>query len=166
MVRGTTRIPVIPTMHPTTDRFLQAAIEEARKGLAEGGIPIGSVLVIEGQIVGRGHNRRVQKGSAILHAEMDALENAGRLTAPDYRRSVLYSTLSPCDMCSGTALLYQIPRIVIGENRTFQGPEEYVRSRGVVLEIVDDPECVQMMKEFIRSKPELWNEDIGELSST
>jgi cytosine deaminase len=143
--------------------FLQAAIEEARKGLDEGGIPIGSVLVIDNQIVGRGHNRRVQKGSAILHAEMDALENAGRLTARDYRRSVLYSTLSPCDMCSGTALLYQIPRIVIGENRTFQGPEEYVRSRGVVLEIVDDPECVQMMKEFIRSKPELWNEDIGEL---
>jgi len=148
-----------------SDTFLQAAIEEARKGLAEGGIPIGSVLVINNQIVGRGHNRRVQKGSAILHAEMDALENAGRLTARDYRRSVLYSTLSPCDMCSGTALLYQIPRIVIGENRTFQGPEEYVRSRGVVLEIVDDPECVQMMKEFIRSKPELWNEDIGELST-
>jgi len=148
-----------------SDTFLHAAIEEARKGLAEGGIPIGSVLVINNQIVGRGHNRRVQKGSAILHAEMDALENAGRLTARDYRRSVLYSTLSPCDMCSGTALLYQIPRIVIGENRTFQGPEEYVRSRGVVLEIVDDPECVQMMKEFIRSKPELWNEDIGELST-
>jgi creatinine deaminase len=144
-----------------SDTFLQAAIEEARKGLAEGGIPIGSVLVIEGQIVGRGHNRRVQKGSAILHAEMDALENAGRLTARDYQRSVLYSTLSPCDMCSGTALLYQIPRIVIGENQSFQGPEEYVRSRGVALEIVDDPECVQMMKEFIRSRPELWNEDIG-----
>jgi len=148
-----------------SDTFLQAAIEEARKGLAEGGIPIGSVLVINNQIVGRGHNRRVQKGSAILHAEMDALENAGRLTARDYRRSVLYSTLSPCDMCSGTALLYQIPRIVIGENRTFQGPEEYVRSRGVVLEIVDDPECVQMMKEFIRSKPELLNEEVGELST-
>jgi creatinine deaminase len=144
-----------------SDIFLQAAIEEARKGLAEGGIPIGSVLVIDGQIVGRGHNRRVQKGSAILHAEMDALENAGRLTAKDYGRSVLYSTLSPCDMCSGTALLYKIPRIVIGENQTFQGPEAYVRSRGVILEIVDDPECVQMMKEFIRSRPELWNEDIG-----
>jgi creatinine deaminase len=149
-----------------TDPFLQAAIDEARKGLSEGGIPIGSVLVIDGQIVGRGHNRRVQKGSAILHAEMDALENAGRLTARDYRRSVLYSTLSPCDMCSGTALLYQIPRIVIGENQTFQGPEEYVRLRGIILEIVDDPECVQMMKDFIRSKPELWNEDIGEPPST
>jgi creatinine deaminase len=149
-----------------SDPFLSAAIEEARKGLAEGGIPIGSVLIIDGQIVGRGHNRRVQKGSAILHAEMDALENAGRLTARDYRRSVLYSTLSPCDMCSGTALLYQIPRIVVGENRTFQGPEEYVQSRGVILEIVDDPECVHMMKEFIRSKPELWNEDIGKPLNT
>jgi cytosine/creatinine deaminase len=146
----------------TNDIFLQAAIEEARKGRAEGGIPIGSVLVIDGQIVGRGHNRRVQKGSAILHAEMDAIENAGRLKADDYRRAVLYSTLSPCDMCSGTALLYHIPRIVIGENRTFRGPEDYVRSRGVTLEIVDDPECVKLMEEFIRSKPELWNEDIGE----
>jgi cytosine/creatinine deaminase len=146
----------------TNDIFLQAAIEEARKGRAEGGIPIGSVLVIDGQIVGRGHNRRVQKGSAILHAEMDAIENAGRLKADDYRRAVLYSTLSPCDMCSGTALLFRIPRIVIGENRTFRGPEDYVRSRGVTLEIVDDPECVKLMEEFIRSKPELWNEDIGE----
>lgn len=144
------------------DIFLQAAIEEARKGLTEGGIPIGSVLVIDGQIVGRGHNRRVQKGSSILHAEMDAVENAGRLKASDYRRSVLYSTLSPCDMCSGTALLYRIPKIVIGENRTFQGPEGYVRSRGVTVEIVDDPECVKLMEDFIRSKPELWNEDIGE----
>ena len=142
--------------------FLQAAIEEARKGLAEGGIPIGSVLVIDGQIVGRGHNRRVQKGSAILHAEMDAIENAGRLKANDYRRSVLYSTLSPCDMCSGASLLYRVPRIVIGENRTFQGPEEYVRSRGVSVEVVDDSECVRLMEEFIRSRPELWNEDIGE----
>lgn len=146
----------------TTDAFLQAAIEEARKGLAEGGIPIGSVLVIDGQIVGRGHNRRVQKGSAILHAEMDAIENAGRLKASDYRRAVLYSTLSPCDMCSGTALLYRIPRIVIGENLTFRGPEDYVRSRGVTVEVVDDPECRQLMENFIRSKPELWNEDIGE----
>jgi len=146
----------------TQDKFLQAAIEEARKGLAEGGIPIGSVLVVDGQIVGRGYNRRVQKGSAILHAEMDAIENAGRLKAGYYRRSVLYSTLSPCDMCSGAALLYRIPKIVIGENRTFRGPEEYVRSRGVTVEIVDDPECVRLMKEFIRSKPELWNEDIGE----
>lgn len=147
---------------PTHDIFLQAAIEEARKGLAEGGIPIGSVLVIDGQIVGRGHNRRVQKGSAILHAEMDAIENAGRLRASDYRRAVLYSTLSPCDMCSGMTLLYRIPQIVIGENRTFQGPEDYVRSRGVTIEIVDNPECVKLMEEFMRSKPELWDEDIGE----
>ena len=143
------------------DPFLQAAIDEAKQGLAEGGIPIGSVLVIDGKIVGRGHNRRVQKGSAILHAEMDCLENAGRLTARDYQRAVLYSTLSPCDMCSGTALLYGIPRVVIGENRTFQGPEEYVRSRGVKLEIVDDPACIQLMRDFIAAKPELWNEDIG-----
>lgn len=143
------------------DPFLQAAIDEATQGLAEGGIPIGSVLVIDGQIVGRGHNRRVQKGSAILHAEMDCLENAGRLRARDYQRAVLYSTLSPCDMCSGTALLYGIPRVVIGENRTFQGPEEYVRSRGVALEIVDDPTCVQLMRDFIAARPELWNEDIG-----
>ena len=142
--------------------FLQAAIAEARQGLAEGGIPIGSVLVLDGQIVGRGHNRRVQRGSAILHAEMDAIENAGRLTARDYRRSVLYSTLSPCDMCSGTALLYRIPKIVIGENRTFRGPEAYVQSRGVTLEIVDDPECRRLMQEFILARPELWNEDIGE----
>lgn len=141
--------------------FLRAAIDEAKLGLAEGGIPIGSVLVIDGQIVGRGHNRRVQRGSAILHAEMDAIENAGRLRAGDYRRSVLYSTLSPCDMCSGTALLYRIPKIVIGENRTFRGPEDYVRSRGVALEIVDDAECVRLMEEFIRSTPSLWNEDIG-----
>jgi cytosine deaminase len=147
---------------PAKDEFLQAAIEEARIGLAEGGIPIGSVLVIDGQIVGRGHNRRVQKGSAILHAEMDAIENAGRLKASDYRRSVLYSTLSPCDMCSGAALLYRIPRIVIGENRTFRGPEDHVRSLGVLLEIVDDSECIQLMEAFIQSKPELWNEDIGE----
>jgi cytosine deaminase len=146
----------------TLDEFMQAAIEEARKGLAEGGIPIGSVLVIDGQIAGRGHNRRVQQGSAILHAEMDALENAGRLTARDYQRAVLYSTLSPCDMCSGTALLYKIPKIVIGENRTFQGPEDYVRSRGVELVILDDPTCIQLMQGFIAANPELWNEDIGE----
>lgn len=145
-----------------TDSFMQAAIEEAKKGLAEGGIPIGSVLVIEGKIVGRGHNRRVQKGSAILHAEMDALENAGRLKAKDYQRAVLYSTLSPCDMCSGTALLYKIPKIVIGENHTFQGPEDYVRSRGVELVLLNDPECIQMMRDFITAWPELWNEDIGE----
>jgi cytosine deaminase len=144
------------------DEFMRAAIEEARKGLAEGGIPIGSVLVIDGHIVGRGHNRRVQKGSAILHAEMDALENAGRLKASDYQRAVLYSTLSPCDMCSGTALLYKIPRIVIGENQTFQGPEAYVRSRGVQLEILDNAECIQLMRDFIQARPELWYEDIGE----
>ena len=144
------------------DPFVRAAIAEAEQGRREGGIPIGSVLVIDGKIVGRGHNRRVQKGSAILHAEMDALENAGRLTARDYRRAVLYSTLSPCDMCSGTALLYRIPRIVIGENRTFRGPEDYVRSRGVELEIVQHPECIRLMEEFIRTRPELWNEDIGE----
>ncbi|HRX02136.1 MAG: nucleoside deaminase [Anaerolineae bacterium] len=144
------------------DEFMQAAIDEAKLGLAEGGIPIGSVLVIDGKIAGRGHNRRVQRGSAILHAEMDALENAGRLTAKDYQRAVLYSTLSPCDMCSGTALLYKIPKVVIGENRTFQGPEDYVRSRGVEVTILDDPTCVQLMEEFIAARPELWNEDIGE----
>ena len=143
------------------DPFLRVAVDEARKGLAEGGIPIGSVLVIDGRIVGRGHNRRVQKGSAILHAEMDCLETAGRLTAADYRRATLYSTLSPCDMCSGATLLYGIPRIVIGENRTFRGPEDYVRSRGVELVIVDDPECARLMREFIAARPELWNEDIG-----
>jgi cytosine deaminase len=143
------------------DPFLQVAIEEAKQGLAEGGIPIGSVLVIDGKIVGRGHNRRVQRGSAILHAEMDCLENAGRLTARDYRRSVLYSTLSPCDMCSGTALLYQIPKVVIGENQTFQGPEQYLRDRGVELAIVNDPICIRLMRDFIAAKPELWNEDIG-----
>jgi len=148
-------------MPTTTDPFLRAAIEEARAGLAEGGIPIGSVLVLDGKIAGRGHNRRVQRGSAILHAEMDCLENAGRLRAADYRRATLYSTLSPCDMCSGTALLYAIPRVVIGENRTFRGPEDYVRSRGVQLDIVDDAECVQMMREFIERHPALWNEDIG-----
>ena len=142
--------------------FLAAAIAEARKGQDAGGIPIGSVLVIDDEIVGRGHNRRVQKGSAILHAEMDCLENAGRLTAADYQRSVLYSTLSPCDMCSGTVLLYGIPKVVIGENRTFQGPEDYLVSRGVELEIVDSAECVQLMSDFIAAHPELWNEDIGE----
>jgi cytosine/creatinine deaminase len=148
------------------DRYLQLAMEEARQGLAEGGIPIGSVLVIDGNVVGRGHNRRVQRGSAILHAEMDCLENAGRLSPADYRRSVLYSTLSPCDMCSGTALLYRIPKIVIGENRTFRGPEDYVRSRGVSLDIVDSPECYQLMQEFIAAHPELWNEDIGNVAGS
>ena len=144
------------------DEFLKAAIEEARHGLAEGGIPIGSVLVIDNQIVGRGHNRRVQQGSAVLHAEMDCLENAGRLTAGDYSQSILYSTLSPCDMCSGAVLLYKIPRVVVGENRTFQGPEEYLLSQGVRLEIKDDRTCVHLMNDFIRNHPQLWNEDIGE----
>ncbi len=140
---------------------MRAAIEEAKLGLAEGGIPIGSVLVIDNEIVGRGHNRRIQRGSAILHAEMDCLENAGRLTATDYRRAILYSTLSPCDMCSGTVLLYKIPSIVIGENQTFRGPEDYVRARGVQLKIIQDKECIRLMEEFIRTKPDLWNEDIG-----
>ena len=149
--------------------FLAAALEEARKGLAEitngqPGIPIGSVVVIDGEIVGRGHNRRVQRGSAILHAEMDALENAGRLSPSDYRKVTLYTTLSPCDMCSGTSLLYKIPKIVIGENRTFSGPEAYLRSRGVELEVVDDPECFGILQDFIKKHPQLWNEDIGEIS--
>jgi len=144
------------------DEFLEAAIDEAKKGLSEGGIPIGSVLVIENKIVGRGHNRRVQNGSAILHAEMDCFENAGRRTAKDYQRATLYSTLSPCDMCSGTALLYKIPKIVIGENKTFKGPEEYVRSRGVELIILNDSICIKLMEDFIAGNPKLWNEDIGE----
>lgn len=143
------------------DPFLQAALEEARKGLAEGGIPIGSVLVLDGQILGRGHNRRVQDGSVIHHAEMNCLENAGRLPASVYRRSTIYSTLSPCPMCSGAILLYGIPKVVIGENKTFQGPEDHLRSQGVSLEIRQDPECIALMEKFIRSKPELWNEDIG-----
>lgn len=143
------------------DEFLSAAINEALVGADEGGIPIGSVLVIDGEIVGRGHNRRVQKASPVLHAEMDCLEHAGRLSAADYRRSVLYSTLSPCDMCSGAILLYDIPRVVIGENRTFRGPEEYVASRGVVLQIVNDETCIRMMSDFIENNAELWNEDIG-----
>jgi creatinine deaminase len=143
------------------DAFLAAAIAEAKQGLSEGGIPIGSVLVLDGTIVGRGHNRRVQNASAVLHAEMDCLERAGRLAAADYRRATIYSTLSPCDMCSGAILLYGIPRVVIGENRTFRGPEDYVRSRGVVLDIRDDAECVAMMRAFIASEPALWNEDIG-----
>jgi len=143
------------------DEFMRAAIEEAKHGLAEGGIPIGAVLVIEGKIVGRGHNRRVQRGSAILHAEMDCIENAGRLKAADYQRAILYSTLSPCDMCSGTALLYKIPRIVIGENKTFQGPEAYLHARGVKLVILNAPECIKLMADFISARPELWNEDIG-----
>ena len=143
------------------DLFLTAAVAEAEKGRQSGGIPIGSVLVRDGQIIGRGHNRRVQKGSSILHAEMDCLENAGRLTGADYRDSVLYSTLSPCDMCSGAILLYGIPAVVIGENTTFKGPEEYLRSRGVQLDIVDDEDCKRIMREFIAESPELWQEDIG-----
>ena len=143
------------------DQFIQAAIEEAKLGLSEGGIPIGSVLVIDEKIVGRGHNRRVQNGSPILHAEMDCFENAGRLPASEYARATLYSTLSPCDMCSGTALLYKIPRIVIGENKTFCGPEDYVRSRGVDLQVINDQECIELMRQFISDSPELWNEDIG-----
>ena len=143
------------------DPFLQVAIEEARTGLAEGGIPIGSVLVLEGKIIGRGHNQRVQRDSVIHHAEMNCLENAGRLKASVYQQCVLYSTLSPCPMCSGTVLLYKIPRIVVGENVTFQGPEEYVRSQGVRVEVLQDEECIRLMREFIAARPELWNEDIG-----
>ncbi len=141
---------------------LDVAIEEAELGLREGGIPIGSVLVIDGIIVARGHNRREQRKSAILHAEMDCLENAGRLTARDYRKATLYSTLSPCHMCSGAILLYRIPRVVIGENKTFQGPEGYVRSQGISLEILQNERCIKLMQDFIRQHPELWNEDIGE----
>jgi cytosine/creatinine deaminase len=142
-------------------RFMQTAIEEARKGLAEGGIPIGSVLVHGGKILGRGHNRRVQKGSAILHGEMDALENAGRQTAAVYRESILYTTLSPCSMCSGAILLYGIPRVIIGENKTFMGEEDLLRSRGVQVDVLQNDECIGMMRAFIEEKPELWNEDIG-----
>ena|SRR2546423_7471676 len=147
-----------------SDPFLRAAIDEARAGLAEGGIPIGSVLVIDNRIVGRGHNRRVQSGSSVLHAEMDCLENAGRRKADAYRRATLYSTLSPCDMCSGATLLYGIPRVVIGENRTFRGPEDYLRSRGVSLDVRDDAECIRIMREFIAAHLELWHEDIGQHS--
>src|SRR5436190_18240450 len=144
------------------DPFLHAAIEEVRKSLDAGGIPIGSILVCDGRIIGRGHNQRIQRGSVIRHAEMDCLENAGRLGATVYRRCVLYSTLSPCAMCSGAALLYKIPRIVIGENLTFKGPEDYVRSQGVQLEVRQDATCIQLMRDFIAAHPELWNEDIGE----
>lgn len=145
------------------DIFLQAAIEEARKGLEEGGIPIGSVLVHRGQIIGRGHNRRVQQGSAILHGEMDALENAGRQSAEVYRECTIYTTLSPCSMCSGAILLYGIPKVVIGENQTFMGEEALLASRGVTTEVVNDPQCIEMMETFIRDRPQLWNEDIGEV---
>jgi cytosine deaminase len=143
------------------DIFLETAIEEARKGLAEGGIPIGAVLVLDGQIVGRGHNQRVQKNSSILHAEMDCLENAGRRKASEYCRATLYSTLSPCDMCSGAVLLYRISKVVIGENRTFCGPEEYLKSQGVELIVVDDQECHELMQTFVTNNPDLWREDIG-----
>lgn len=143
------------------DPFLQAALEEARTGLREGGIPIGSVIVHDGRIIGRGHNRRVQMGSAILHGEMDAFENAGRQPARVYRESVLYTTLSPCAMCSGAILLYGIPKVVIGENRTFLGEEALLQSRGVAVEVLHDPECVALMREFIAQHPQLWNEDIG-----
>lgn len=146
----------------TTDPFMQAAIDEARAGLAEGGIPIGSVLVHQGKIIGRGHNRRVQQGSAVLHGEMDALENAGRLPASVYRESVLYTTLSPCSMCSGAILLYGIPKVVVGENTTFLGEEALLASRGVQLDVVHDHTCIQLMRDFIAAKPQLWNEDIGE----
>jgi cytosine deaminase len=145
------------------DAFLTAAIEEARKSQAAGGIPIGSVLVLDGEIVGRGHNQRIQKGSAVLHAEMDCLENAGRLSASDYRDTTLYTTLSPCDMCSGAILLYGIPKVVIGEHRTFQGPEDHLRSRGVDLQIMDNEDCRHMMRDFILVNPSLWSEDISEL---
>lgn len=145
------------------DPFLDAAIDEAGLGLAEGGIPIGSVLALDGQIVGRGHNRRVQKRSPILHGEMDALENAGRLVAAEYRRSVIYTTLSPCHMCTGAILLYGIPKVVIGENRTFLGAEDLLRANGVEVVVADDRRCFDMMTGFIEARPDLWNEDIGEV---
>ena len=145
--------------------FMTAAIAEARLGRDEGGIPIGSVLVHRGAILGRGHNRRIQRGSAVLHGEMDALENAGRQPAGVYRESVLYTTLSPCSMCSGAILLYGIPRVIVGENRTFLGEEALLRSRGVTVEVLDDPECVELMTAFIHEHPQLWNEDIGEIET-
>jgi len=141
--------------------FMQAAIDEARQGLSEGGIPIGSVLVYENRIIGRGHNRRVQQGSTVLHGEMDALENAGRQSAAIYQHSTLYTTLSPCAMCSGAILLYGIPRVVIGENTTFKGEEELLRSRGIEVNVLQDSECIRMMQDFIAANPKLWNEDIG-----
>lgn len=144
------------------DPFMAMAIEEARAGLAEGGIPIGSVLVYRGKVIGRGHNRRMQNGSVVLHGEMDALENAGRQPAAVYRECTIYTTLSPCSMCSGAILLYGIPRVMIGENRTFMGEEALLKSRGVAVSVLDDPECHQMMQAFIRAHPEVWHEDIGE----
>src|SRR2546423_15400297 len=148
------------------NEFLKAAIAEARQGLAEGGIPIGAVLVLDSKIIASGHNQRVQRGSVIHHAEMNCLENAGRLPASVYKRGVLYSTLSPCPMCSGTVLLYKIPRIVIGENVNFKGPEDYVRSQGVEVEVLQDEKCIGMMREFIAAHPELWDEDIGRAEMT
>src|SRR5689334_25213137 len=155
------RIPARGAQWPRMDPFLDAAIDEAERGLREGGIPIGAVLVHDGRILGRGHNRRVQRGSAVLHGEMDALENAGRQPAAIYREATLYTTLSPCAMCSGAILLYGIPRVIIGENKTFRGEEELLASRGVALEVRQDARCIAMMTEFIRTHPELWNEDIG-----
>ncbi len=148
-------------MTASADPFLDAAIAEAEQGLRESGIPIGSVLVSQGKIIGRGHNRRVQQGSAVLHGEMDALENAGRLAARVYREATLYTTLSPCAMCSGAILLYGIPRVIIGENKTFRGEEELLTRRGVILEVRQDPTCIRLMTNFIAAHPELWNEDIG-----
>lgn len=158
----TTNQGASPAKGNTMDEFMQAAIEEARQGLREGGIPIGSVLVHQGRIIGRGHNRRVQRGSAILHGEMDALENAGRLPARVYKESVIYTTLSPCPMCTGAILLYGIPKVVIGENQTFMGGEALLRDQGVELQVLQDETCVALMREFIQASPELWNEDIGE----
>ena len=143
------------------DEFMKVAIEEAKQGLQEGGVPIGSVIVHQGRIIGRGHNRRVQRGSVVLHAEMDAFENAGRQPASVYRESVLYTTLSPCPMCSGAILLYGIPKVIVGENRTFMGEEELLRSRGVAVAVLHDETCLGLMEEFIAGHPELWNEDIG-----
>ncbi|HEX4748010.1 MAG TPA: nucleoside deaminase [Bryobacteraceae bacterium] len=144
-----------------SDPFLNEAVREAKAGLAEGGIPIGSVLVCDGKIIGRGHNRRVQAKSAILHGEMDCIENAGRLAADTYRRSTIYTTLSPCPMCSGAIALYKIPRVIVGENQTFLGAEDYLRSLGVQIEVVQDEECIDLMRGFIADRPDLWNEDIG-----
>lgn len=150
-----------PNQNTAMQSFMQAAIDEAKLGLAEGGIPIGSVLVHAGRIIGRGHNRRVQQGSTVLHGEMDALENAGRLSAAVYRESLLFTTLSPCAMCSGAILLYGIPHVIVGENRTFLGEEDLLRERGVTVEVLQSPACIQMMQDFIAAQPELWNEDIG-----
>ena len=144
------------------DKFLQAAIEEAKKGQAEGGVPIGSVIVHDGKIIGRGHNKRVQEGSVVLHGEMDAFENAGRQSAEVYQACTLYTTLSPCPMCSGAIILYGIPKVIIGENKTFLGEEDHLKSRGVEVTVVNNQECVDLMESFIRNKPKLWNEDIGE----